>query len=144
MASTFAAQPRILPCPSCGEMIYSDTTKCRFCSAPVDSTAAAAAADNQAKVNNACNQAKWIRNMAGAMWAFLAVSLIWGTVNLAVLVLFFLIPLSLIYWQISYGRLTTADPDYKRAKRDRLIALGLWVPAALIEALLITAQVIGA
>jgi len=144
MASTFAPQPRILPCPSCGEMIYSDTTKCRFCEAPVDSAAAAAAADNQGKVNNACNQAKWIRNMAGAMWAFLAVSMIWGAVTIAVFVLLFLIPLSLIYWQISYGRLTTADPDYKRAKRDRLIALGLWVPAALIEVLVITAQVIGA
>jgi len=125
-------------------MIYSDTTKCRFCSASVDSAAAAAAADNQAKVNNACNQAKWIRNIAGAMWAFLAVSQIWGTVTVVVLVFFFLIPLSLIYWQVSYGRLTTADPDYKRAKRDRLIALGLWVPAALIEILIITASVIGA
>ena len=144
MASTFAAQPRILPCPSCGEMIYSDTTKCRFCSAPVDSAAAAVAADNQAKVNNACNQAKWIRNIAGAMWAFLAVSQIWGTVTVVFLVFFFLIPLSLIYCQISYGRLTTADPDYKRAKRDRLIALGLWVPAALIEVLVITVRVLGA
>ena len=144
MASTLTAQPRILPCPSCGEMIYSDTTKCRFCSAPVDSAAAAVAADNQAKVNNACNQAKWIRNVAGAIWAFLAVSMIWGAVTIAVLILLFLIPLSLIYWQISYGRLTTADPDYKRAKRDRLIALGLWVPAALIEVLIITASVIGA
>ena len=144
MASTFAAQPRILPCPSCGEMIYSDTTKCRFCSAPLDSTAAAAAADNQAKVNNACNQAKWIRNMAGAMWAFMGVSLIFTAGTVAVFAFFFLIPLSLLYWQISYGSLKTADPDYKRAKRDRLIALGLWVPAALIEALITTVQVIGA
>ncbi len=124
-------------------MIYSDTTKCRFCEAPVDSTAAAAAADNQAKVNNACNQAKWIRNMAGAMWALLGVSLILTAGTVGVFACFFLIPLSLIYWQISYGRLKTADPDYQKAKRDRLIALGLWVPAALIEILLITAQVMG-
>ena len=144
MASTFAAQPRILPCPSCGEMIYSDTTKCRFCSAPVDSSAAAVAADNQAKVNNACNQAKWIRNMAGAMWALMGVSLIFTAGTIGVFAFFFLIPLLLIYWQISYGRLTTADPDYNRAKRDRLIALGLWVPAALIEVLVITVRVLGA
>ena len=144
MASTFAVQPRILPCPSCGEMIYSDTTKCRFCSAPVDSATATAAADNQAKVNNACNQAKWIRNMAGAMWAFLVVGLIMSAGTVAVFACFFGIPLSLIYWQISYGRLTTADPDYKRAKRDCLIALGLWLPAALIEFLVITVRVLGA
>lgn len=135
MASTFAPQPRILPCPSCGEMIYSDTTKCRFCSAPVDSASAATAADNQAK---------WIRNMAGAMWAFLAISLIFSGGTIGVFACFFLIPLSLIYWQISYGRLTTADPAYKKAKRDCLIALGLWVPAALIEGLIITVRVIGA
>jgi len=144
MASTFAPQPRILPCPSCGEMIYSDTTKCRFCSAPVDSAAAATAADNQKKVNDACNQAKWIRNMAGAMWALMGVSLIFSAGTIGVFAFFFLIPLSLIYWQISYGRLTTADPDYKKAKRDRLIALGLWAPAALIEVLITTVQVIGA
>ena len=144
MASTFAPQPRILPCPSCGEMIYSDTTQCRFCSAPLDSAAAATAADNQKKVNDACNQAKWIRNMAGAMWAFLAIGLILTAGTIGVFACFFLIPLSLIYWQISYGRLTTADPDYQKAKRDRLIALGLWMPAALIEALVITVRVIGA
>jgi hypothetical protein len=144
MASTFASQPRILPCPSCGEMIYSDTTQCRFCNAPLDSAAAATAADNQKKVNDACNQAKRIRNMAGAMWAFLGVSLFWGAITIAVVVLFILIPLSLIYWEINYGRLTTADPDYKRAKRDRLIALGLWAPASLIEVLIITARAIGA
>jgi hypothetical protein len=144
MASTFTSQPRILPCPSCGEMIYSDTTQCRFCSAQVDSTVAAAAADNQAKVNNACNQAKWIRNVAGAMWALIGTSLIFGIVTIAVLVCFVLIPLSLIYWQINYSRLTTADPDYKRARRDRLIGLGLWASASLIEALIITVRVLGA
>jgi hypothetical protein len=125
-------------------MIYSDTTKCRFCSAPVDSATATAAADNQAKVNNACNQAKWIRNMAGAMWALMGVSLIFTAGTIGVFAFFFLIPLSLIYWQISYGRLKTSDPDYQKAKRDRLIALGLWVPAALIEVLITTVQVIGA
>jgi hypothetical protein len=125
-------------------MIYSDTTKCRFCSAPVDTATAATAADNQKKVNDACNQAKWIRNMAGAMWALMGVSLIFTAGTIGVFAFFFLIPLSLIYWQISYGRLTTGDPDYQKAKRDRLIALGLWVPAALIEFLVITVRVIGA
>ncbi len=74
----------------------------------------------------------------------MGVSLIFTAGTIGVFACFFLIPLSLIYWQISYGRLTTADPDYKRAKRDRLIALGLWVPAALIEVLITTVQVIGA
>jgi hypothetical protein len=123
-------------------MIYSDTTKCRFCSASVDSEVATAAADNQAKVNSAVNQAKWIRNMAGVMWAMLALSTILTAGTLAVFAFFFAIPASLIYWQIKYGRLTTADPDYKKAKRDRLIALFLWLPAALIEMIFIAVQVV--
>lgn len=78
------------------------------------------------------------------MWALMGISLVFTAGTLGVFAFFFLIPLSLIYWQISYGRLKTADPDYQKAKRDRLIALGLWIPAALIEILIITARVIGA
>jgi hypothetical protein len=127
-----ANQPRILPCPNCNEMIYSDVTTCRFCSAPVDSAAAEAGANLQEKVNAAVNQAKWIRNMAGVIWIFLAMSFFWNGGTLGFFALFFITPISLVYWQIRYGRLQSADPDYKKAKRDRLIALVLWLPAALI------------
>ena len=58
MSSTFQTGARIFPCANCGEMIYSDSATCRFCSAPVDRDAAEAAADNQKKVNNAVNMAK--------------------------------------------------------------------------------------
>lgn len=131
--SIASTPPRILPCPNCGEMIYSDVTKCRFCSAPVDSETAEVAANIQKQVNDACNQAKWIRNMAGAMWVLLGASFIFTAGTVGVFAFFFLIPLSLIYWQVKYGRLKTADPDYQKAKRDRLIALLLWLPAGLLE-----------
>jgi hypothetical protein len=138
--STFITQARIFPCTSCGEMIYSDTKTCRFCSAPVDSQQAEAAADLQKQVNNAVNQAKWTRNTAGAMWVFVALGLVFGFATLGAIVCIFLIPGSLIHWQFKYGRLKTADPDYAKTKRDRMVAVLLWLPATIIELLLLVAR----
>lgn len=139
--STFITQARIFPCTSCGEMIYSDTKTCRFCSAPVDSQQAEAAADLQKQVNNAVNQAKWTRNTAGAMWGFVALGLIFGFATLGAIACIFLVPLSVIHWQIKYGKLKTADRDYPKAKRDRLMALLLWLPASIIEILILFGRV---
>jgi len=111
-------------------MIYSDAPTCRFCSAPVDRQAAEAAAYVQKQVNNAVNLAKWIRNAAGAMWGFVGLGMFLGIATLAAIACIFLIPLSLIYWQISYGRLKTSDADFAKTKRDRVIALLLWLGAS--------------
>ena len=123
-------------------MVYSDSSTCRFCSAPIDRQAAEAAADVQKEVNDAVNLAKWIRNTAGAMWGFVGFGLIFGLATLGAIACFFLIPLSLIYWQIRFGRLKTADADYAKTKRDRVIALLLWVPASVIEGLILVARVV--
>lgn len=133
--SIMSGKPRILPCPNCKQMIYSDAPQCRFCSAPLDRQTAEAAADVQERVNDACNQAKWIRNMAGAMWVLFAISFILTAGTVGLFGLFFLIPAYLVYWQVKYGSLKTDDPDYQKAKRDRLIALLLWLPAGLLKLL---------
>jgi len=114
-------------------MIYSDATKCRFCSAEIDPQAAAAGAHLQAEVNNACNHAKMIRHMATAMWVLFVVGLIFSAGTIGVLAFFFIVPVSLILWQVKYGRLKTSDPDFQKAKRDRLIAIALWLPAGLLQ-----------
>ena len=142
MSSTFTTGARIFPCTNCGEMIYSDAPTCRFCSAPVDRQAAEAAADVQKQVNNAVNLAKWIRNTAGVMWGFVAFGTIFGIASLAAIACIFLIPLSLISWQIKYGGLKTADADFAKTKRDRVIALLLWLPASAIEILIIVARIV--
>ncbi|MBC7909215.1 MAG: hypothetical protein H7Y30_01865 [Pyrinomonadaceae bacterium] len=116
-------------------MIYSDSDKCRFCDAPLDRQVAEVAAEVQEKVNEACNHAKWIRNMAGAMWILLLISFIFTAGTAGVFAFFFLIPLYLIFWQFKFGSLKTVDPDYQKAKRDRLIALALWLPAGFIKLL---------
>ncbi|MCU1264730.1 MAG: hypothetical protein JWM21_1048 [Acidobacteria bacterium] len=141
--SLLSAQASTLPCPSCGQMIYSDAAQCRFCSAAIDPKAAVEGANLQAQVNNACNQAKMIRHMATAMWVLFGVGLIFSAGTIAVMAFFFIVPASLILWQIKYGRLETADPDFKRAKRDRLIAIALWLPAGLLQFAVIALSAIG-
>jgi hypothetical protein len=70
------------------------------------------------------------------------VGLVVGIAQLGAIVLDFGIPISLIYWQVSYSRLKTADPDFAKTKRDRLIALLLWLGASFIQLLIIVAQVV--
>jgi hypothetical protein len=123
-------------------MIYSDTETCRFCSVPVDRQAAEAAANLQKRVNDAVSLAKWIRNTAGVMWGLVALGLIFGTAMLGALACIVLIPVAVIYWQITYGKLTTADPDYPKAKRDRTIALLLWSGATAAQLLILIANVL--
>jgi hypothetical protein len=142
MSSTFTTAARIFPCTNCGEMIYSDSPTCRFCSTPVDRQAAEASADVQKEVNNAVNLAKWIRNAAGIMWGFVAFGTIFGLAFLAATVCIFLIPLSLISWQIKFGRLKSADADFAKTKRDRVIALLLWLGASVIQIMIIIAQIV--
>lgn len=142
MSTTFTTGARIFPCTNCGEMIYSDSPTCRFCSAPVNRQAAEAAADNQKEVNNAVNLAKWIRNTAAVMWGFVALGTIIGTALLAAIACIFLIPAALISWQIKYGALKTADVDFAKTKRDRLIALLLWLGASIIQIVIILARIV--
>lgn len=127
----------IFPCPTCGEMIYSDAKNCRFCSAPVDAEAAARGAYLQQQVNNACNQAKMLRHSAVSMWVFMLVSFLLGHAFWAFVGLMIVIPVWLIYWQLTLGKLDTGDPDYTRAKRDRLIALLIWLPSPIAFAILL-------
>lgn len=131
---TLSQSKGILPCPRCGEMIYSDAEVCRFCSAPIDRETALRGAELQKRVNDACNQAKWVRNAAGVMWLLLLLDLLfvpsaaWGYVGL-----FFAVPIWLITWHVKYSGLETSDQDYKTAKRDWLIAVIIWLPALVLQ-----------
>lgn len=132
-ASTF-------PCPNCREFINTSMTTCRYCSAAIDPQAASTAVELQDKVNRACNDASLVRNLAGAMWVFFFVRLIpiiGYVASFGVFVLFVLITVRLIMWQVRFGGIQTADLDYKRAKRNILVALGLWLLMIIVPAVLI-------
>jgi hypothetical protein len=107
--------------------------QCKYCSMLIDPQIASAAVELQEKINNACNDASTMRNLAGAMWIGFFVSLIpflgciGLVIGLMVLGLFILFPISLVIWQVRYGSIRTSDVDFKTAYRNWIIALVLWV-----------------
>jgi hypothetical protein len=128
------SQPQTYPCPNCNEIINDTMEKCRYCSAPVDRQAAAAAAEIQSKVNQACSDASYLKTAAFVMWAFLGLSFIpliplvgWGFIFTFVAVL-----VMIIRWQVKFGNLRTRDADYPRAKRSKNLALILWLAALFV------------
>ena len=127
------------PCPNCHEFITPSVTTCRYCSVPIDPRAASTAVELQDKVNSACNDASLVRNLAGAMWVFFFVHfipIIGYVAFIGMILLFLLIPIRLIMWQVKFGGIQTADLDYKRAKRKILAALGLWLLMMIVLAVL--------
>jgi Ca2+/Na+ antiporter len=125
------ATPRTFPCPNCKEIINDSMTTCRFCSVSIDPGIAALVAEQQAKANQAYSDASFLRTASVAMFVFLGLSLIpfvpfvyWGF-----LITFLVSVVLLVRWQIRFGTLTTSDPDYKKAKRSRSVALILVIVA---------------
>jgi len=113
-------------------------TTCKYCSVAIDPQVASTAVELQDKVNGACNDASLVRNLAGSMWVFFfarLIPIIGYVAAIGLIILFLVIPVRLIMWQVIFGGIQTADRDYKGAKRNILVALGLWllmVPLVLI------------
>lgn len=125
------AQPQTYSCLNCNEIINDAMEKCPYCSSPVDRQAAAAASENQSKVNQAVSDASYLRTAAVVMCVFLGLSFIplIPLVGWAFLFTFVGLLVMIIRWQIKFGGIKTDDPDYPRAKRNRNLALGLWLIA---------------
>lgn len=121
------ASPRTFPCPNCKEIINDSMTQCRFCSVPVDPSVAQLIADRQEKANHAYSDASYLRTAAIAMYVFLGLSFVpflpfvsWGF-----LIVFFLVIILLVRWQIRYSGLITDDADFKSARRSWWISLAM-------------------
>ncbi len=128
------------PCPNCREFISSSMTTCKYCSVAIDPQVALSAVELQDRVNSACNDASLVRNLAGAMWVFFFVRLIpiiGYVATFGLIILFIAVPVRLIMWQVRFGGIQTSDLDYKRAKRNILVALGLWILMIIVPLVLI-------
>jgi len=125
------AQPQTYPCPNCNEIINDTMGKCPHCSTLLDPRAAAAAGEIQSKVNQAVSDASYLRTAAVVMCVFLGLSFIplIPLVGWAFLFTFVAVLVMIIRWQVKFGGIKTDDPDYPRAKRNRNLALGLWLIA---------------
>ena len=121
----------MFPCPNCNEIINDSATQCRFCSTPIDPGVAQLVADRQEKVNHAVSDASYLRTAAVAMYVFLGLSFVpflplveWGFV-----IIFVVVIVLLVRWQIKFSGLVTEDTDYKKARRSWLISLVLLIVA---------------
>ena len=126
---------RTFPCPNCNQLVMAGVEKCRHCSSPIDAAVAEAAVTTQDKVNDAYSDAMVIRNLAVGMWVFFLIRFIpfVGIVGwIGMLGLLAVVPVKLIIWQFKFGRIKTGDPDYKKAKTNRLIAFVIWLPLPLL------------
>jgi hypothetical protein len=113
------SQEAFFPCPSCGEIIGSNATRCKYCNTDIDPHAAQAAANVQLEVNQACNDASMARNVASVMWVAFAVQFLFAAMGrLAFIGMMAAVPLMLIRWQSRYGRLKTSDRLQDRAAKS--------------------------
>jgi len=126
-------------CPGCGEYLNTEMKQCKKCSMLIDAQTASAAVEIEAKISDSCNDASTIRNIAGAMWLFFFLSLIplLGLIRWVTIILFFVVPVKLVIWQVRYGTIRTSDIDYKQAYRNWLISLGLWLLMIFVPLVLI-------
>jgi hypothetical protein len=127
---TLSTAVQVFDCPSCGETINTSMTQCPYCSAAIDPTTALAAAELTSKVSSACSDASYVRIVAGSLLAFFLIALVpflGGLGRFGYYVLLVLVPVLAIRWWVRSGRLVTQDPDFRRAKRDVRIALGIWI-----------------
>lgn len=151
MAQDFSlSQPQVFQCQNCREFINTSMSNCPYCGVAINFEAASAAADNQAKVAKACSDASYLKIMARAQVAFFLISwipIIGGFAGWGFLFLLIVLPVLLVRWWVKYRNLQTADSDYKKAKRDTIIAsvvwsalVVLWLIAGMIQFLLIARQ----
>src|SRR5437763_16013102 len=119
------------PCPSCKEIINDRAEQCRYCGAPVDKGVARMLAETQAKVNQACSDASYMKTAAFVMWGFLGVSLIpfVPLVYYGFVITFVVLIVLIIRWQLRFSNINTSDPDYAKARRSKNLALALWLAA---------------
>jgi 4-hydroxybenzoate polyprenyltransferase len=120
---------RVFECPSCKETINTSISRCPYCSTEIDPQAADAAAGLTSRVSQACNDASYIRIVAGCLVGFFLLTLVpfMGLVGIGgYYVLLVLVPILTIRWLVRFASLRSDDSDYRRAKRNVGIALAIW------------------
>jgi hypothetical protein len=119
------------PCPSCKEIINDRAEQCKYCGAPIDKGVAQFAAEVQSKVNQAYSDASYLKTAAFALLTLLAISMLPFVpfVFYAAVFIFFALIVMIIRWQLKFSNINTSDPDYQKARRNKNIALVLWVVA---------------
>ena len=142
-------QIQTFSCPNCKQIISDRAVACRHCGVAVDRGIALLLANTQSRVNQACSDASRLKSFAFVMLVFLvlglvpfmpllklgllAVAIFMPLVKVGFLVTFVAVIVLFTRWQLRFGYIeNTSDPDYAKAKRDRTVALALWLAALLV------------
>jgi len=81
------------------------------------------------KINQACSDASYLQIMAGTMLVFLLLAFLPLVGFVAIIGFYFLIfavPIMTIRWWVKFGKLTSDDADWRRAKRTIVISIAIW------------------
>jgi hypothetical protein len=101
--------------------------ECPFCSAPIDRDAAELSAAATSRISQACSDASYLRIMLGILIPF-GVTVFFPFLGLVCMVGFvfikYALPVMIVRWWIKYGRIKTADPDFRNARKT-----AIWVSA---------------
>jgi hypothetical protein len=126
------AASTLFECAKCNETIDSSAITCRFCGAMIDREAALKGAAVLAKVNQACSDAKYIASTAVAIPIAFVVRLVpfFGMIGLVAFYgLLLLVPFWTARWWLRFGKLDSADPEY-RSSRNTVRTVGIVVSVA--------------
>jgi hypothetical protein len=121
---SFASDIKVFPCPNCRETINTSMTECPYCRTAIDAAAASRAAEETSKISQACSDASYLRIMAWALLTFFGLMFVPLLNLLGVAGLWFLrfaIPFMVIRWWIRFGKIRTADVDFRRAKQSVIV-----------------------
>ena len=119
----------VFECPGCRQTINTSLSQCPYCSAQIDRQSAEAAAALTTKVSQACNDASYVRILAGSLVAFWLLALVpfMGLVSMGgYYFLLVFVPFIAIRWWVRFSTLRSDDPDYHRARRNVGISLVIW------------------
>ncbi|WP_158790557.1 hypothetical protein [Granulicella sp. L60] len=93
--------------------------QCSFCHTPIDQASAEQSAAITSTISQACSDASYLKIMLGILIPF-GVLTFFPFLGLAGMVGFvfikYAVPVMTIRWWIKYGRIKTADPDFRRAR----------------------------
>ena len=127
------SQESFFPCPACGEIIGSHSSNCKYCNAEIDPEAAEIAATFNRKLTRLVTTQAWPRNTAGVMWIAFAMQFLFAAMGrLTIIGMMLAVPVMLIRWQSRIGGIKTNDVDFTTARRNRNIALLLWLPTPIV------------
>ena len=135
---------RLLPCPSCHEIVDVSTRACRYCGVEIDEATARRLNADFRRVTDAVasantfKQSIWaavISTVVGPLYLFLTME------HNPAVILLQAVPVGFlgyaITWRRKYGSLETRDKDYPDAVRSMRTALIIWIAALMIDAVFI-------